>query len=148
MVDAGGKNDDPDHQNFGERNWTLMTVPHYNWGYKTVPQPNLAGREIDYSRGKGLGGSTTINFCVYTRGPSAEYDRWAQLVDDDVWSWRKVLERFYKVNMERAVSRYLSVELKSRGRGCRLKRFKNRRKTISDLSMSRNLHMAVAGKRI
>lgn len=83
-----------------------MTVPGYNWGYKTIPQPNLAGREIDYSRGKGLGGSTTINFCVYTRGPSAEYDHWAKMVEDDGWSWKNVQERFKKVHIEEANSKY------------------------------------------
>lgn len=32
-----------------------------NWGYKTVPQTHLKGQEIDYSRGRGLGGSSAIN---------------------------------------------------------------------------------------
>ena len=96
LLDAGGQNKDQSQQTFGERHWTL-TVPGYNWGYKTVPQQNLNGREIDYSRGKGLGGSTAINFCVYTRGPSADYDHWAQLVGDNSWSWEQSLRRFNKV---------------------------------------------------
>lgn len=72
-------------------------TPGYNWGYKTVPQEQLKDRQIDYSRGKGLGGSTAINFCVYTRGPSADYEHWAQLVGDDTWRWEKVQKRFNKV---------------------------------------------------
>lgn len=40
-----------------------------NWGYKTVPQNHLKGQQIDYSRGKGLGGSTAINFsCLGKKG--------------------------------------------------------------------------------
>ena len=97
LIDAGGTNADPDHQSYGARWWTFMTVPGYNWGYKTTPQEHLDGREIEYSRGKGLGGSTCINFCVYTRGPKADYEQWAQLVGDDSWSWEHVLERFKKV---------------------------------------------------
>ena len=62
LIDAGGTNADPDHQAYGARWWTLMTAPGYNWGYKTTPQEHLDGREIGYSRGKGLGGSTSINF--------------------------------------------------------------------------------------
>ena len=58
----------------------------------------MNGREIDYSRGKGLGGSTAINFCVYTRGASADYDRWAELVGDNSWSWEHVGKRFDKVS--------------------------------------------------
>ncbi|KAL9595708.1 MAG: hypothetical protein Q9219_006274 [cf. Caloplaca sp. 3 TL-2023] len=93
LLDAGGFNQDKAHQTFGERHWTL-TVPGYNWGYKTVSQPELDGREIDYSRGKGFGGSTAINFCVYTRGPSADYDHWADLVGDDIWAWENSRKRF------------------------------------------------------
>lgn len=93
LIDAGGANAEESQQTFGERHWTLMT-PGYNWGYKTLPQDNLKGREIDYSRGKGLGGSTAINFCVYTRGPSADYDHWAELVGDDTWRWENVQKRF------------------------------------------------------
>lgn len=75
----------------------MRTVIGYNWGYKTVSQHELGGREIGYSRGKGLGGSTAINFCVYTRGCSADYDRWAELVGDDSWSWENSIRRFKKV---------------------------------------------------
>lgn len=97
LIDAGGTNTNPEHQTYGERHWTFATAPGYNWGYKTVPQEHLDGRELDYSRGKGLGGSTSINFCVYTRGPKADYEHWAQLVGDDAWSWQHVLARFKKV---------------------------------------------------
>ena len=72
-------------------------TPGYNWGFKTVPQSQLAGREIDCSRGKGLGGSTAINFCVYTKGASADYDQWAELVGDDTWRWEDSQRRFSKV---------------------------------------------------
>ena len=97
MIDAGGENDDTAHQSEGERYWTLKTAPGYNWGYKSVPQSQLNERELDCSRGKGLGGSTAIHFCVYTRGPKGDYDRWAKLVNDDAWSWDNVQARFNKV---------------------------------------------------
>ncbi|KAL8676377.1 MAG: hypothetical protein Q9186_007101, partial [Xanthomendoza sp. 1 TL-2023] len=90
LIEAGGENKDTEHQGFGDRNFTLATATGFNWGYKTVPQEHLGQREVDYSRGKGLGGSTAINFCVWTRGPSSDYDRWAQIVDDDTWSWPKI----------------------------------------------------------
>ncbi|KAL9132931.1 MAG: hypothetical protein Q9175_005887 [Cornicularia normoerica] len=80
LLEAGGTNSNPDYQTYGERHWTLATAPGYNWGYKTVPQTQL-DREIDQSRGKGLGGSSAINFCVYTRGPRADYDHWAEQIE-------------------------------------------------------------------
>ena len=96
LLEAGGTNTNPDHQTYGERHWTLANAPGYNWGYKTVRQTQL-DREIDQSRGKGLGGSSAINFCVYTRGPKADYDHWAEHVGDDSWCWESVQQRFKKV---------------------------------------------------
>lgn len=61
-----------------------------NWFYKTVPQTQLAGQEIDYSRGKGLGGSTAINFCGWTVGPRDDYDEWAKIVGDERFAWKNV----------------------------------------------------------
>ena len=65
-----------------------------NWGYKTVPQPHCDDREIDYSRGKGLGGSTAINFGVYTRGARDDYEEWARIVEDEAFRWDDIKARF------------------------------------------------------
>ncbi|KAL9611724.1 MAG: hypothetical protein Q9167_003647 [Letrouitia subvulpina] len=109
LIDAGGPNADPKAQYFGERYSTLMT-PGYNWGYKTTPQKELDAREVDYSRGRGLGGSTAINFCVYTRGPSSDYDHWAEKVGDESWSWEHVLPRFKKLeNFGKPLPQYKSI---------------------------------------
>ena len=59
-----------------------------NWNYKTAAQQHLRGQEINYSRGKGLGGSTAINFCGWVVGPSDDYEEWARLVEDESFSWR------------------------------------------------------------
>lgn len=93
LLDAGEANADKDQQIFSERHFS-RALPGLNWGYKTVPQDYLNGRQIEYDRGKGLGGSTAINFCVYTRGARADYEHWANLVDDDTWCWENVQKRF------------------------------------------------------
>ena len=100
LLEAGGDNADEKYRTFRERYFALMT-PGYKWGYKTTPQSKLKDREIDYSRGKGLGGSAAINFCVYTRGSKADYDHWAELVGDEHWKWDLVLERFKEVKVSR-----------------------------------------------
>jgi choline dehydrogenase-like flavoprotein len=72
-----------------------------NWGYKTEPQTQLNGQIIDYSRGKGLGGSTAINFCGWTVGPSDDYERWAEIVGDQRFGWEnveRVLRRVENLN--------------------------------------------------
>ena len=68
--------------------------PGMNWGYKTTPQPQLNNQELDYSRGKGLGGSTAINFAAWTIGPKDDYNEWARIVGDDAFNWESARRRF------------------------------------------------------
>ncbi|KAK0472980.1 alcohol oxidase [Armillaria novae-zelandiae] len=65
------------------------TVPQtpLDWNYTTVPQSGLNNRPISYPRGFGLGGSSAVNFMVYTRGSSQDYDRYAAISGDEGWSW-------------------------------------------------------------
>ncbi|HZZ35874.1 MAG TPA: GMC family oxidoreductase N-terminal domain-containing protein, partial [Caulobacteraceae bacterium] len=40
----------------------------YNWGFWTEPEPNLENRRLWWPRGRGWGGSSSINGMVYIRG--------------------------------------------------------------------------------
>ena len=53
--------------------------PVYNWGFKTDPDPDMNNREIYWPRGRGLGGSSSINGLIYVRGQPEDYDGWAAL---------------------------------------------------------------------
>lgn len=48
-----------------------------DWGFTTVPQPGLNDRRIPYTRGKVLGGSSSVNGMLYLRGNKENYDGWA-----------------------------------------------------------------------
>ncbi|KAL5117207.1 hypothetical protein ACEQ8H_004896 [Pleosporales sp. CAS-2024a] len=97
LIEAGGDNAHAAHQSGADRyNAAFADLSPMNWFYKTAPQTQLAGQEIDYSRGKGLGGSTAINFCGWTVGPRDDYDEWANIVGDQRFAWnhvQKVLKR-------------------------------------------------------
>ena len=45
-----------------------MFHPVYNWGFYTEPDPDMNGRRIYWPRGRGLGGSSSINGLIYMRG--------------------------------------------------------------------------------
>jgi len=64
-----------------------------NWGYETVPQAGFKGRRGYQPRGKVMGGSTSVNAMVYTRGNRADYDHWAALGNPG-WSYEDVLPFF------------------------------------------------------
>jgi choline dehydrogenase-like flavoprotein len=73
----------------------------YNWSFDTVPQPGLNGRRGFQPRGKGLGGSSSINAMVYIRGHRSDYDHWASLGNEG-WGYDDVLPYFKKSqNQER-----------------------------------------------
>ncbi|THH11758.1 hypothetical protein EW146_g7933 [Bondarzewia mesenterica] len=72
----------------------------WTWNYTTVPQSALGGREIPYPSGRLLGGSSSINSMIYTRGSSEDFDRYARITGDPGWSWSamepylRMLEQF------------------------------------------------------
>lgn len=68
----------------------------YDWGYQTVPQVGLNNRRDAVTRGYVLGGSTSTNGMIFTRGSSDDYDRWANLTGDMGWSWDNILPYFLK----------------------------------------------------
>ena len=55
-----------------------MNMSHYDWGFKSQPEPHLGGRKLVTPRGKVIGGSSSINGMVYVRGHGRDYDHWAQ----------------------------------------------------------------------
>ncbi|KAI9435471.1 aryl-alcohol-oxidase from pleurotus Eryingii [Lactarius indigo] len=69
---------------------TTLAPSVVSWNYTTVPQTGLGGRSIAYPRGRTLGGSTSINFMVWTRGPASDFDRLAQVTGDSGWSWNSL----------------------------------------------------------
>ncbi|KAL2161832.1 hypothetical protein VTH06DRAFT_7616 [Thermothelomyces fergusii] len=96
LLEAGGKNSDPNLRVDGQR-WLTFTNKDLNWGYKTAPQAHCGGRELDYSRGLGLGGSSAINFGVFTVGARDDYDEWARIVGDDAFRWEHAQARLKRL---------------------------------------------------
>jgi len=64
-----------------------------NWGFQTVPQAGLNGRRGYQPRGKVLGGSSSVNAMIYTRGHRSDYDNWAAQGNPG-WGWSDVLPYF------------------------------------------------------
>ena len=66
-----------------------------SWGYNTVPQAGFNGRKGFQPRGKVMGGSSSVNAMVYTRGNPNDYKNWAALGNEG-WSYQDVLPYFKK----------------------------------------------------
>ena len=65
----------------------------HNWQFDTVPQAGLNGRKGYQPRGKVLGGSSSINAMIYTRGHRSDYDGW-EAEGNTGWGYDDVLPYF------------------------------------------------------
>jgi choline dehydrogenase len=64
-----------------------------NWGFETAPQQEMDGRKLFWPRGRGYGGSSSINGMIYIRGHARDYDQWRQMGLAG-WAYRDVLPYF------------------------------------------------------
>ena len=101
LIEAGGNNDRVLNRVPTGAALHIVRRNECNWAFSTVPQRGLGGRRGYQPRGRGLGGSSTLNAMIYLRGQREDYDGWAA---DGApgWSWNDVLPYFIKAeNNER-----------------------------------------------
>jgi choline dehydrogenase len=80
-----------------------------DWAYFSEPEPYLNDRKMFCSRGKVLGGSSSINFMMYVRGNAHDYDHWRSLGNPG-WSYQDVLPYFKKSeHQQRGASDYHGI---------------------------------------
>ncbi|KAI9788249.1 MAG: hypothetical protein M1816_007015 [Peltula sp. TS41687] len=70
--------------------------PLIDWGLISSPQTGAANRRIHYAQGKTLGGCSAINIMVYHRATAGTYQRWADLVGDQSYTFPNLLQYFIK----------------------------------------------------
>ena len=99
LIEAGGRDSHSD----------ISTPPGYiklqrtavDWQFQTVPQKlshhGARKQQSNWPRGKVLGGSSSINAMVYTRGHPKDYDRWENVYGGEDWNWDQVEGYFLKM---------------------------------------------------
>jgi Choline dehydrogenase and related flavoproteins len=75
--------------------FTVLRDTPMDWGYSTDPEPFADDRIVPTARGKVLGGSSSVNGMMYSRGHPRDYDQWRQLGAKG-WSYGDVLPYFKK----------------------------------------------------
>ncbi|KAF8067791.1 alcohol oxidase [Lyophyllum atratum] len=83
--------------------------PDKDWAFFSSPQKHLGGRSMYLPRGKGVGGSSLLNFMEVNRASSTEYDAFGKL-GSSRWGWTDLLPYFQKsetlVYNEEAAAKY------------------------------------------
>lgn len=94
LLEAGGKDNHPlIHMPVG---FAKMTDGPHTWGFTTVPQVHANNREIPYAQARVIGGGSSINAEVFTRGNPVDYDRWANEEGCEGWSFDEIRKYFIR----------------------------------------------------
>jgi choline dehydrogenase len=107
LIEAGGKSKHPNVMipaAFAKQFKTKL-----DWDYSTEPEPGCANRSLYIPRGKGLGGSSSMNAMLYVRGRPLDYDLW-ESQGCPGWGWNDVRPYFLRAeNNERGESEHHAV---------------------------------------
>ena len=105
LLEAGGRDRHPYYAM--PAGFAKMTKGIGSWGWQTVPQRHMQGRVLRYTQAKVIGGGSTINAQIYTRGNALDYDAWAKEEGCEGWSYAEVLAYFKRAeDNQRFVNAY------------------------------------------
>lgn len=76
--------------------WPKMMGTELDWDYSTVPQPGLNNRVVKEPHGKMLGGTSSINGMMYTRGHRSDFDTWVY-GGAPGWGYKDILPYFQRL---------------------------------------------------
>src|SRR6478736_3326315 len=95
LLEAGG---DDDVANIMDASaWPALRGGEQDWSFRATSNPRLNGRSIPMSMGKVLGGGSSINVMVWSRGHKNDWDYFAAEAGDKAWSYESVLNIYRRI---------------------------------------------------
>jgi choline dehydrogenase len=95
LLEAGGTDDVAEVTLSNQ--WMRNLQTERDWGFTAKPNPNLNGRVLKMSMGKVLGGGSSINAMVWSRGHRNDWEHIAEVTSDPAWSYASVLEIYRSI---------------------------------------------------
>jgi choline dehydrogenase len=89
LLEAGGPDDVPEVMNAEQ--WLLNLGSQRVWNFASEPSPYVNGRSIPMSMGKVLGGGSSVNGMMWSRGHKNDWDFFASEAGDKAWGYESVL---------------------------------------------------------
>jgi choline dehydrogenase len=95
LLEAGGTDDVPAVR---EARQSLTNLgSERDWNFQAAPNPLLNGRRLTFSMGKVLGGGSSINAMIWSRGHKNDWDYFADEAGDPGWSYESVLSIYRRI---------------------------------------------------
>jgi choline dehydrogenase-like flavoprotein len=95
LLEAGGSDDVLDIMD--PLRWRALRRSEHDWSFNATANPRLNGRAIPMSMGKALGGGSSINVMLWSRGHKADWDYFAAEAGDDGWNYQSVLQIYRRI---------------------------------------------------
>jgi choline dehydrogenase len=95
LLEAGGPDDIPTVMEADQ--WLLNLGSERDWSFSSQPSPHVNGRSIPMSMGKVLGGGSSINGMMWSRGHKNDWDYVASEARDRAWSYESVLSIYRSI---------------------------------------------------
>ncbi|OCH90043.1 GMC oxidoreductase [Obba rivulosa] len=86
VLEAGEPNLDDPKIMLGGQYGATWGDQKYDWGFETTPQKAMNDSVIPWNRGKGLGGTSAMNFWAWCKPPAQDVDAWETLGNPG-WNW-------------------------------------------------------------
>ncbi|KAF4583987.1 hypothetical protein EYR40_002485 [Pleurotus pulmonarius] len=96
VIEAGGDNTQDTDVKVPGLLVNNLAKPEKDWMFMTVPQDKIGGRPVYSPRGKGVGGSSSINFMQLGRSSKIEYDGLERDLGSQGWNWESFLHYLRK----------------------------------------------------
>lgn len=88
----------------------LWGKPQYDWDYKTLPQEGTRGKVHGYVRGKVLGGSSAVNYNMFSMASRQDLDNWTELGNKG-WGFDSLIPYYKKSETYHPASETLGEKL-------------------------------------
>lgn len=95
LLKAGGDDDDEMVANAGQ--WPLNLGGPRDWNFVAEASPHVGGRSIPMNTGKVLGGGSSINVMMWSRGHKDDWEFFADQSGDPAWGYDAVLGIYRRI---------------------------------------------------
>lgn len=95
LLEAGGSDDVPAVRQASE--WFSNLASERDWGFIAEPNPNVNGRAMPLSMARVLGGGSSINAMIWSRGHRNDWNFFSAEARDPSWSYESVLKIYRKI---------------------------------------------------